>query len=305
MTRRRILEFTGGALIFALVAAVGVAVVGGRSASSAPAAGGVAAIHVGPQGDVPQFVVKCAYSHTAMNDPIVHLDMPGMSHSHDFFGNRTTDASSTPESLAGQPTPCNVQRDTAAYWAPTLYDRGRPVTPLGLVAYYRPAPGVDPTTLQPFPTGLKMLAGDSMAEAPQPVEVAAWTCGNSSDLQTTPPDCPPEAPLRIRLTFADCWDGKNLDRADHRSHVAASHDGHCPKSHPVPMPQLTLSIRYPVSGTGHELTLASGDPITVHGDFFNTWDETELASQVNLCLHREVVCSVASNRAEDVAQLSD
>ena len=70
------------------------------------------------------------------------------------------------------------------------------------------------------------------------------------------------------------------------------------------MPQLTLTVRYPISGAGHDLTLASGPTFTVHGDFFNAWDEQALTSQIDLCLHRSVVCSVASNRAEDVPQAS-
>ncbi len=70
----------------------------------------------------------------------------------------------------------------------------------------------------------------------------------------------------------------------------------------MPMPQLTLTVRYPVSGDGHDLMLASGPTYTVHADFLNAWDETELTSQVDLCLHRNLVCSVASNRAEDEPQ---
>ncbi|HEY5154120.1 MAG TPA: DUF1996 domain-containing protein [Acidimicrobiales bacterium] len=300
MTRRRFLLLTGGAAVTIAVLAVVTAVVtGSRGASSAPAPGAFAAIHSGPQGMVGQFVVKCGYSHTAMDDPIVHPAMAGMSHSHDFFGSRSTNAQSTAASLTDGPTTCNQRRDTAAYWAPTLYDHGTPVVPLGAVAYYRPAPGVDPTSLQPFPAGLMMIAGNSMAEDAQPVEVAAWTCGSSSNLQSEPPDCPPDAPLRSHLTFADCWDGTNLDSADHRSHVAPSHNGHCPKDHPVALPQLTLTVRYPVSGSGHDLTLASGPTTTVHADFLNSWDQAELTNQVDLCLHRNLVCSVASNRAED------
>lgn len=303
---RRLLLLTGGAVvIIAILAAVTTAVGRSQGASSAPAPDAVAAIHLGPQGDVPQFVVKCGYSHTATDDPIVHFAMAGMSHSHDFFGNRTTNDASTAKSLTGGATTCNQRLDAAAYWAPTVFDHGVPVTPLGLVAYYRPAPGVDPASLQPFPAGLKMLAGNSMADGPQAIEVAAWTCGSSSDLQTSPPDCPADTPLRVRLTFADCWDGQHLDSDDHRAHVAASVDGHCPKSHPVPMPQLTLTVRYPISGAGHDLTLASGPTFTVHGDFFNAWDEKALTSQIDLCLHRSVVCSVASNRAEDVPQASN
>lgn len=304
MTRTRTLLITGGvAVTLAVLAAVAVVVTGSRGASSAPAPGSFAAIHTGPQGLVGQFVVKCGYSHTAPDDPIVHPGMAGMSHSHDFFGSRLTNATSTAASLTDGPTTCNQKKDTAAYWAPTLFDHGTAVEPLGAVAYYRPAPGVDPTTVQPFPAGLMMIAGNSMAEGPQPIEVAAWTCGSSSNLQAEPPICPADAPLRSHLTFADCWDGVHLDSDDHRAHVAASHDGRCPKDHPVALPQLTLTVRYPVSGTGHDLTLASGPTFTVHADFFNAWDEAELTSQVDLCLHRSVVCSVASNRAEDEPQI--
>ena len=35
----------------------------------------------GPQGRTGQFVAKCGFSHRGPNDPIVHYDMPGMSHS--------------------------------------------------------------------------------------------------------------------------------------------------------------------------------------------------------------------------------
>jgi hypothetical protein len=305
MTRRRLMVLTGGTAVIVAVLAAVMAGTGSRGASSvAPAPGGFAAIHTGPQGMVPQFVVKCGYSHTAPDDPIVHTGMAGMSHSHDFFGNTTTDASSTVASLTDGPTTCNQRLDRAAYWAPTLFDQGVPVTPLGMVAYYRPAPGVDPATLEPFPAGLMMLAGNSMADGPQPVESAGWTCGSSSDLQSAPPACPPDAPLRSRLTYADCWDGEHLDSADHRSHVAASREGHCPQGYPVAMPQLTVTVRYPISGNGHNLSLASGPTFTVHGDFLNAWDEPELTRQVDLCLHRGVVCSVASNRAEDAPQPS-
>ena len=34
-----------------------------------------------------QFVLRCKYSHTLMDDPIVFPGRPGASHMHDFFGN--------------------------------------------------------------------------------------------------------------------------------------------------------------------------------------------------------------------------
>src|SRR5215207_7742183 len=41
------------------------------------------------------FSVRCDFSHRASDDPIVHFGHPGASHSHDFFGNRSTNANST------------------------------------------------------------------------------------------------------------------------------------------------------------------------------------------------------------------
>jgi hypothetical protein len=276
--------------LVALAAVVAFAAVGCRS-GDAPT-----------QGEVAQFVVKCAFSHAAPEDPIVHPGFPGGSHRHDFFGNTATDASSTLESLVGGDTSCNQRLDTAAYWAPSLLDHGQPVTPLGLVAYSRPAPGVDLAALTPYPAGLMMVSGDPVASEPQPVEIAGWTCGTSSDASSVPPTCPPTSPLRVRITFPDCWDGHRLDSPDHRAQVARSQDGRCPDTHPVLLPQLTLSVRYPISGAGHDLSLASGSTLTAHADFLNAWDQHELTDQVVLCLRRGVVCSVASNRAEDEPQ---
>jgi hypothetical protein len=146
-----------------------------------------------------------------------------------------------------------------------------------------------------------MLSGDSTSTTPQPVEIAGWACGVSSDLRSQPQECEPTSPLQVRITFPDCWDGTRLDSPDHRAHVTYSQGGHCPEAHPVVMPQLTVTVRYPIAGPGHELTLASGSTFGAHADFLNAWDEHELTQQVNLCLHRDVVCNVASNRGQSVA----
>ena len=64
----------------------------------------------------------------------------------------------------------------------------------------------------------------------------------------------------------------------------------------MPVPQLQFSVEYPVSGSADGLELASGGLITGHADFMNGWDPAKLASEVDLCLHREVVCGVTSGR---------
>jgi hypothetical protein len=56
--------------------------------------------------------------------------------------------------------------------------------------------------------------------------------------------------IRANIYFPTCWDGKNLDSPDHRSHVAYPADGNrnggaaCPASHPVRIPQLFMETMW-------------------------------------------------------------
>jgi hypothetical protein len=78
--------------------------------------------------------------------------------------------------------------------------------------------------------------------------------------------------------------------------MARSADGACPGSHPVAVPQLLVSIGYPITGGGHDLSLASGSLLTGHADFFNGWDEHKLATEVSSCIQQDVICGVVSSR---------
>ena len=254
---------------------------------------------VGPQGRTGQFVVTCLYSHSAPDDPIVHHGMPGMSHPHDFYGATEVDADSTAASLVGTQTTCNKTVDTAAYWQPTLYDHGRALHPSEVAAYYRPAPGVAPTAVRTMPTGLSMITGNFEATTPQAGDATGWTCGSSGKLSDDPPTCHSSAPLHLVLTFPDCWDGRYLDSVDHHSHVDYSAGGRCPKGFPVHIPQITTSFKFPVYGTGHDLTLGSGNIYSAHGDFFNAWEPAGLKREIDHCIHRDAVCDLASNREEE------
>jgi Domain of unknown function (DUF1996) len=251
----------------------------------------------GPQGRVPQFVVECGFSHAGRDDPIVHPGHAGASHLHVFFGNTTTGAASTAESLAAGGTTCDQPLDRAAYWAPALLDHGAPVTPTGAVAYYRPGVGVDPATVEPYPFGLNVLGGDPAATEAQSLDVVAWSCGTGSERAATPPTCPDGRPLRLAVSFPDCWDGHRLDSPDHLAHMARSRAGACPAGHPVPVPQLLLTVTFPVTGGGHDLALATGSVLGGHADFVNAWDEDKLRTEVTTCLHRGFVCGVASTRS--------
>lgn len=297
--RRRLLLATAGVAALVAVVAIAVTVNGAGASSPTPPPGAEPERYIGPQGRVGQFVVTCRYSHSDTDDPIVHPGHHGMSHRHDFYGSVSTDSESTPEEMQASETTCNKSVDTAGYWQPTLYDHGKVVKPVEASVYYRAAPGVDPKSVQTMPTGLALIAGDQMATTPQAGDATGWACGVGSVLSDDPPECPSGAPLHLVLTFQDCWDGKRLDSDDHKSHVTYSKGGECPKGYPVHIPQVTTSIKFPVSGGGHDLELASGNIYSAHGDFWNTWDEAGLKREIEHCLHRNAVCDLASNREEE------
>ena len=151
-------------------------------------------------------------------------------------------------------TTCDQHLDLASYWAPALLDHRAEVVPLKAVAYYRPGVGIDPATVEPYPYGLEMLGGDQVASAPQSLDVVAWSCGTGSARSATPPTCPAGRPLRVAISFPDCWDGEHLDSADHSSPRGPQRAaGACPDEPPGRRcPQLLFddhATRSPVRGT--------------------------------------------------------
>jgi hypothetical protein len=232
------------------------------------------------------FAIACGFSHRNQDDPIVFPRRRGRSHDHTYFGNTSTDASSTPESLrAAGRTTCRLGADTAAYWAPTLFLGGRPVEPRGAVAYY-----IRRTIerVQPFPAGLEIIAGSAAARSPQSQRITFWSCGGRRGLAASSsiPTCASthRGSLRLHVNFPNCWDGRRLDSADHQSHMAYSENGVCPAGHPVEVPALSLVIYYGVSGGG-DAELSSGGQFSAHADFVNAWNQRTLDALVDRYLN--------------------
>jgi hypothetical protein len=235
------------------------------------------------------FTSNCRFSHGNNDDPIMFPGKPGRSHGHSYFGNTSTNASSTLASLRRAGTTCHRRADRAAYWAPTLVDaRHRPIHPLSASIYYIRA------TIKParaFPAGLRMIAGDAHASKPQ--SHILWGCGPTSGRSASRsiPTCPPrsDSTLQLTVTFPQCWNGRDLDSADHQRHLAYAQNGLCPSSHPVAVPALSMTVRYPVSG-GPGYHLASGGAYSGHADFINSWDQRELARLIRDCLNAGREC---------------
>jgi Domain of unknown function (DUF1996) len=236
------------------------------------------------------FVETCRFSHRAPDDPIVFPGQAGASHDHSFVGNRTTSAFSTYGSLRSGGTTCMRPADTAAYWVPTLYQGYAEVRPLGATIYYRRATLDE---VRPFPDNFRMIAGDAQATSPQGGRVTFWSCGVLSGVRPSSevPTCPQTRGsfLRLHVRFPNCWDGRSLDSADHRSHVAYSMRGACPSTHPVELPAIALIYRYPTRG-GEGFSLASGGQFSAHGDFLNAWKPNALRKLVDRCLNALVHC---------------
>jgi hypothetical protein len=236
------------------------------------------------------FVENCPFSHRAPDDPIVFPGQAGASHDHTFVGNTTTNASSTYASLRAGATTCRRAADTAGYWVPTLLSGAEAIHPLGATIYYRRGTLAPVTT---FPNNLRVIAGDATATSPQGMRVTFWSCGALSGVppSSTVPTCPDARGsfLRLHVRFPSCWDGRQLDSSDHKSHMAYAMRRSCPSTHPVSVPAITQIFRYPTRG-GEGFSLASGGQFSGHADFLNAWRPGALSRLVEGCLNSLVHC---------------
>ncbi|GAA1668552.1 DUF1996 domain-containing protein [Glycomyces endophyticus] len=239
-----------------------------------------------------EFQANCTVDHTANDDPIVYPGVPGASHNHTFIGNTNVDAYTDLDDLKQGETTCLVPDDQSAYWFPTLLRGSEPIlTDWHLVVYYKS--GIeDYTAVQPFPEGLRFIAGDMTATEQQfadaPGQVEGYECGESFFNWDIPDYC--SSWLNIRYQSPSCWDGVNLDSPNHKSHMAYPVSGSCPSTHPVPVPMIEFKIHWPVQGDMTGVHLASGPGSSWHYDFFNAWEPDTLAAMVDHCINGGLQC---------------
>ncbi|KAM7185552.1 protein of unknown function (DUF1996) domain containing protein [Naviculisporaceae sp. PSN 640] len=252
-------------------------------------------------------------------DPLVNPGVIPSPHLHQIVGGNSFNATLSHDLVTHSScTSCVFSEDFSNYWTAVLYFRARNGTyrrvPQGVseglkghggitVYYILPYDGV--TEVTAFRPGFRMLVGDATLR--QPAEKAkrdpkvCHRCmpktGDWSNLNCDKPDTEElpskfcEGGIRSVITFPTCWDGVNLDSADHKSHVAYPVEGNimtagggkCPDSHPVRIPQVMYEViwnttifndkdLWPEDGS-QPFVWSTGDEhgFSQHGDYVFGW----------------------------------
>ncbi|XXZ48857.1 DUF1996 domain-containing protein [Streptomyces cavourensis] len=253
------------------------------------------------------FTTDCGRNETGKFNPDNVIVAPGVSngahHMHDYIGNQANDAFATDDVLANGATTCRNQGDRSTYYWPVLrlqngqdeadvdadgggrdQNVGEIQTPSEVTLKFVGSPVGRVTAMPRF---LRIITGDAKAFTNGDANAnASWSCTGFEDRQLKDkyPICPEGSQVVRTFAFQSCWDGRNTDSANHRTHVAfARADGRCPKGFRA-IPQLVQRIVYDVPpGPGFAVDSFPEQlhkPITDHGDFINVFDQRLMKTMV-------------------------
>ena len=280
------------------------------------------------------FGVQCPLSHILRDDPIMHPGMPGVSHRHAFYGNRSTSADSTYRRMLGAKTTCtdgNPPKDLAAEWVPTaqIFEDGRwrHLTAHRMRIYYFPSIRDSLGPMEDLPANIKIIGGNPNATSPRQNPAVSWFCGEGSPIRRFPYHCggytlPQEDGIRAIISLPYCWDGDRKDSPDHVSHVAYAdptdtsphtEPAPCPDTHPINIPSVSIRLHFALKdpcagapcgpkleGENVNIRFSSGPWWTLHADFWNTWVQSRLNALTDKCLRRHVECGILGEFERDI-----
>lgn len=175
---------------------------------------------------------------------------------------------------------------------------GRILRPAAVLIEYR---GNATSKVTPMPKFLRALTGDAKPTSRGPANArASWTCSGFPDRRSDKyPICPDgQQVLRVH-DFPGCWDSKNIDSANHRSHVAFADQrtGACPSGF-VAIPQLRVTVAYNIPRKVQQLGQYALDsfpeenhnPFSDHDDFLNVNSDRQM-QRIADCLNAGRRCS--------------
>ncbi|WP_344922333.1 DUF1996 domain-containing protein [Streptosporangium oxazolinicum] len=254
------------------------------------------------------FTSRCGRNENGHHNSDNFIVAPGVTngahHIHDYVGNLSTDGFSTDQSLAAAGTTCALN-DRSTYFWPVLRDRTTDANVddadgnVGTIMRARQVSlqfrGNAVSKVSPMPRFIRILTGDAKAATNGGANaLAKWTCtGFTNRITTKYPLCPRGSQLVRILDFPSCWDGRNNDSANHRTHVLfPDANGACPSGTKV-IPQLRMTLTYATPRTA-SFALDSfpeqrHNPVTDHGDFANVMPDRLMRLVVD-CINRNRRC---------------
>lgn len=95
--------------------------------------------------------------------------------------------------------------------------------------------------------------------------------------------------VRFELMFPSCWNGKDPDSPDHKSHMAypsTISGGGCPQGYGKRLPTLFYEVIFNTQkyiGQNGQFVISTGDPtgFSYHGDFIQGWQDGYLQSAID------------------------
>jgi hypothetical protein len=149
-----------------------------------------------------------------------------------------------------------------------------------------------------MPQFLRIITGDAKSATNGGANARPqWTCtGFTNRVTTKYPVCPRGRQVERILDFPSCWDGQNIDSANHRTHIVFPNPatGACAAGQKA-VPQLHMVLTYNVrAAQSRAIALDSfpeqlHSPITDHADFENVMSAT-LAKRLVYCINRGSRC---------------
>ncbi|WP_329398273.1 DUF1996 domain-containing protein [Streptomyces melanogenes] len=263
------------------------------------------------------FTSSCGVNQNGKRNPDNVIVAPGVSngahHMHDYVGNQANDAFASDADLANGGTSCRNQGDKSTYYWPVIRlqngqnendanadgggkdkNVGKIQTPVQVTIKFAGNPVSKVTAMPRF---LRIITGDAKAFTNGNANAnASWSCTGfeNRQLKDKYPICPQGSKVVRTFNFQSCWDGKNTDSANHRTHVAfAGKNGACPRGFKA-IPQLQQRIVYAVPpGPGFAVDSFPEQlhkPVTDHGDFINVFSD-QLMRKAVTCINTGRSCA--------------